>query len=381
VNRRSLAAGATALVVVAAIVSLLAGGSPKRHRTSAAPIRPALAPPAGEAFGVNVNRLFNDRTYTEAQIDAQLAALRATSATVARSDALWEATEPAAPRAGIHHWVWTFDDSIAGALAARGLTWLPILDYSAPWAQSLPGQDHSPPRSAADYAAYAQAFAARYGAGGTFWRDHPQLAARPVTTIEIWNEPDNAEFWKPAPDAANYARLYQSARTAIDAVDPSARVLVGGLVNPPIFLTAMVHALPGLAGHVDGVAIHPYGTPSVVIDKVRSARATLDALGMGSVPLYVTELGWTTSPPGALDYVQAARRPAWIKRTVDALGHLGCGLAATVLYTWVTPQRNPANSQDWFGIHDPGGATTPSAAAFTAGVQAAAAPGAPLACS
>lgn len=396
-NRRSLAAGAVAALVAAGVIVVLlvappggssppgpapSGGSPQRtHRSAAPPVRAATPPaPVGEAFGINVNRLFDDQTYTPAQIGAQLAALQATGATVARGDALWEATEPTAPSGGKHRWVWTFDDLSAGALAAHGLTWLPVLDYSALWAQSLPGEDHSPPRSAADYAAYAGAFAARYGSGGTFWRAHPELVARPVTAIEIWNEPDNAEFWKPAPDAAGYARLYLTARAAIDAVDPTARVLVGGLVYPSVSLPAMVHAVPALAGQVDGVAIHPYGTPPVVIDRVRGARATLSALGMGSVPLYVTEVGWTTSPPGALDYVATARRPAWIKRTLTALGHLECGLAATILYTWVTPERNPVDSQDWFGIGGPDGAQTPSSSAFAAGLRAAAGPARSIAC-
>jgi hypothetical protein len=262
---------------------------------------------------------------------------------------------------------------VAGDLAQHGLTWLPILDYSAPWAQSIPGQDHSPPRSAADYAAYARAFAARYGAGGTFWRLHPEMAPLPVTAIEVWNEPDSGEFWSPRPDAAGYARLYAATRDAVHAVDPTARVIVGGLVDAAGFLPAMIGARPSGTGEVDGVAVHPYGTPDVVLGKVRAARGTLAALGLGNVPLYVTEVGWTTSPPGALDYVPAARRPAWIEQTVRALSGGWCGVAATVLYTWVTPQRNPADSQDWFGIHDPDGASTPSSVAFTAGGRAAAA--------
>ena len=244
----------------------------------------------------------------------------------------------------------------------------------------MPGQDHSPPRPAADYAAYAAAFATRYGTGGTFWRAHPQLTPRPVTTIEVWNEPDNAEFWVPAPDAASYAHLYLATRSAIDAVDPAARVIVGGLTDATAFLSAMVHAAPELVGHVDGVAIHPYGTPSVVIAKLRGARATLAALGMESVPLYVTEFGWTTSPPGSLGYVPAARRPIWIEQTLQALGHLDCGLAASVLYTWVTPQSNAADSQDWFGIENPDATGTPASQAFVSGLRAAAAPGKRIAC-
>jgi hypothetical protein len=399
-----------AALVVAGALSLSSGGSSKSQmrtqtRTetragtvaragsgSPAPVpsvlRPSLAAPTGEVFGTNVNLLFNDLTYSPAQIAEQLIALRATGATVARSDAFWEASEPTAPVDGVHHYDWSFDDTVATALATHSLTWLPILDYSTPWAQSIAGQDHSPPSVDADYADYAQAFASRYGTGGSFWSTHPAVAVTPVTTIEIWNEPDNGEFWTPAPDAASYARLYLAARGAIDAVDPSARVIVGGLTAPTTFLPEMVRAIPALDGHVDGVAIHPYGPPAVVLAKVRAARATLTGLGLGTVPLYVTEFGWTTSPPGALDYVAAARRPTWITRTLTALGHLQCGLAATVLYTWVTPEVTPADSQDWYGIAAPGtpgtAATGATAAvvAFGAGLRAAAAPGtAPLACS
>jgi hypothetical protein len=378
-------------IVAGALIAVLAsrGGSPtplvpQMHPPQSTVVAkrtlPALPAPATQAFGVNVNRLFNDFSYSPAQIDAQLTALEATGATVARSDALWEATEPRPPTDGVHHWVWTFDDGIAAALARHGLTWLAALDYSAPWAQSVPGQDHSPPRSDDDYAAYAQAFVARYGVGGTFWQAHPEIPPQPVTTIEIWNEPDNPDFWTPTPDPAGYARLYLTTRAAVDAVDPAARVITGGLISPGTSLPAMVRAEPGLVGHVDGVGIHPYGTPRTVVYRVAQARQTLDALHMGAVPLYATEFGWTTSPANAPAYLPPARRAAWIALTFATLGHLDCGLAASILYTWVTPQRNPGDDEDWFGIENPDATGTASSEAFATGVHAAAAPGKRIAC-
>ena len=91
---------------------------------------------------------------------------------------------------------------------------------------------------------------------------------------------------------------------------PGARVIVGGLTNPRAFLPAMLRARPDLAGHIDGVAIHPYGAnPLVVLRTVRDARAVLDSLGLSAVPLYVTEFGWTTEPAGALDWAPAQAAP------------------------------------------------------------------------
>lgn len=400
----ALAVLAAALVVLAVVLTSGAR-SPRGHRltapttpavptkpvTSTAPATipvgpgpPAQPAPVGEQFGVNVNRLFDDRTYTPQQIDAQLQALRRTGATVARTDAQWEASEPAAPVDGVHHYAWAFDDEIAGSLAAHGLRWLPLIVYVAPWAQSIVGQDHSPPSSIIDYAAYAAAVAARYGPGGSFWRTHPHLAALPTNTYEIWNEPDNGEFWTPVPDASRYADLYIQARDAVTSVQPEARVIIGGLTRPTTFLPAMLAAAPQLRGHVDGVAVHPYGNPPVVLAKVRADREALTSLGMASVPLYVNEFGWTTQPVGALDWAPERLRPQFISRTLAALGHLDCGIAAVVLYTWVTPQEDPANSQDWYGIHAPdnSGATgtkgSVDTTAFTAGLKRATAPGATI---
>ncbi len=382
--RRGEALGAVvalAAIVVGVVLIVTSSGS-HHSRARGAPAAPppaalpALPAPTHPVFGINVNRVFNDLTYSQPQIDAQLAAVQATGATVARSDALWEAAEPHAPVGGRHRYDWSFDDRLAGSLAAHGLTWLAIIDYTAPWAQSISGQDHSPPRSPGDYAAFAGAFAARYGSDGTFWRAHPALTALPVTTIEIWNEPDNPEFWTPSPDAAAYARMYLDARAAIDAANPAIRVLVGGLTNASAFLPEMVRAEPQLRGHVDGVALHPYGNPAVVVARVRGARATLVGAGMGTVPLYVTEFGWTTQPAGAINHAPASRRPADIENVLQSLGHLNCGLAATLLYTWVTPEHDAGDGQDWYGIADPSdpSAPTPDTQAFAAGLRAGVAP-------
>jgi hypothetical protein len=354
------------LIIALAVGIALAAG---RHRGSHG-IPPSRPAPAGIQLGANVGSLFNQGTYSPATINAQLKALAATGAAVARSDAPWEATEPTPPSGNIHHYNWAFDDTIASDLAANGLTWLPIIDYSAPWARAIRSQDHSGP-DAQEYADYAGALAARYGPGGDFWRAHPSLPAHPVGTYEIWNEPDNPVFWVPRPSAAAYADLYLRARDAIDAAQPNARVIIGGLTHPATFLPALVSAAPSLRDQLDGVGIHPYGaTPEVVVHSVETARATLDSLGLGSVPLDVTEFGWTTSPPGALDYASAHLRPGYIEQTLRQLRRSGCGIAELILYAWVTPERNRADAQDWFGIHPPGGGTTPDTMAFTRGLGA-----------
>jgi hypothetical protein len=374
---------AVAVLAAAIVIKLLVtGGHAARPSTPASTPAPQPSPASsGLQLGANVGPLFNGRPYRAAVIAAQLAALRATGANLARADAFWEMSEPSPPADGVHHYDWRFDDLIAAALAAHGLRWLPIIDYSAPWAQLVPHQAHSPPASAADYAAYAAALASRYGAGGSFWRSNPSLPPTPTDTYEVWNEPDSAVFWFPKPDAASFAALYLRARAAIRTVQPNSRVLVGGLTRPTSFLPAMLAAAPNLRQQLDGVAIHPYGaTPQAVLDKVRGARATLVSLGLGRVPLYVTEFGWSTSPPGGFGYLTERLRPTYIEQALTELGHLDCGVAAVLLYAWITPQTNPSDTNDWFGINPPAGGGSSDVRAFAQGLRDARATAPPISC-
>ena len=355
-----------AVLALIAATGLAACGS-----GSGPPARPSA--PAREVFGASVNRLFNDRVYSGAQITTQLQALSQTGASVARSDTLWEATETAPPVNGRHRYDWRFDDQVAGSLASSHLRWFPVLDYSAAWAQIVPGILHSAPNPAA-FAAFASAFAARYGRGGQFWRLHPDLPTIPVDTYEVWNEPDNPRFWAPRPDAAAYASLYSQTRNAIRSADPDARVIVGGLTRPEQFLPALIADAPTLKGSIDGVAIHPYGsTPGKVLDQVRGARSILRTLGLGGAPLYVTEVGWTTSPRSSRYWAPPDRRPLYLRQTLTALGHSNCDLAAVFVYTWITPEQHPLDQEDWFGIHPLDGSESADSAAFTSGLRLASA--------
>ena len=78
-----------------------------------------------------------------------------------------------------------------------------------------------------------------------------------------------------------------------------------------------------------------------MIATVARARGTLAALGLASVPLYVTEFGWPTLPPHSQDWAPDRLRPGYIQRTITALGHINCGVAMAILYTWVTPRARP----------------------------------------
>jgi hypothetical protein len=338
---------------------------------------PAPAIDSGVQFGVNTGVMYNSEQFTRAQIDAQLAALARTGATVVRSDSLWEDSEPQPPIGIFHRYNWTLDDEIVSSLAAHGLRWFPIIDYAAPWARTNPSQVNSPTSSVSDYAAYAAAVASRYGPGGSFWLENPGVRSLPVLTYEIWNEPDSGTFWRPTPNPAAYATLYSAARNAIHSKQPGAQVIVGGLTRPAWFLQALLAADPGVASQIDGVSIHPYAsTPNRVFMAIRGARLAMRSHGLGSVPLFVTEVGWTTHGSG-FNSATAAARPGYISATLATLGHTDCGISAVLLYAWTTKERNPSDPEDWYGISPLGAGGSADTAAFAAALATAAAPAAP----
>jgi hypothetical protein len=324
---------------------------------------PAAAAPA--ELGVNVNRVFND-AFDGDRWNLHLGAVRESGIRMARTDAFWQAVEPDPPDSeGEHTYDFTYLDFVAIALANHELRWQPILDYSALWASSVPGDDHAPPRDPDDYARYAAAFAKRYGRGGTLWEQYDPKSEEPVTTYEIWNEPNLHHFWQPEPDPEAYMELYAKARDAIKAVDPDALVLVGGLVPGTGFERALYATRPDAAAIVDGVAFHPYAsTPAGVIREVRNLRATLEELGDPDAPIHLTELGWVTNPPDAWIHAPDEQRAQYLSEAVRALAWSDCGVDTVIPYTWTTPESDASDIEDWYGMFHPDGTHSATSRAY-----------------
>ena len=101
-----------------------------------------------------------------------------------------------------------------------------------------------------------------------FARFSAKVAARykgKVNAWEIWNEPNETRFWRPAPDPAGYARLLNLTYEAIKQVNPAATVILGGLsthcANSADYMTwrTFMDGFYRAGGaRFDAFAIHPY---------------------------------------------------------------------------------------------------------------------------
>ena len=271
----------------------------------------ALAIPASASattFGAEVGSIFTGQArgqISPSDATSSLKGLYKAGGRVGRADSNWAITEPKAPVHGRHTYQWAYDDMIVTDMATARLHWEPTLAFAPRWAEAHRSNvlhkksgkviAFLPPARNATFAAYATAFMKRYGPHGAFWKANRSLPQVPVTTVEVWNEPDNLNDWGKNINLSDYSRMYEAVRTAVRRVDRHARVVTGGVAFTESSLPRLLKAFRGKA--MDAVAIHPYGkTPAASIKVAKDALADMRNAGRGRVPVIANEYGWTSTP-------------------------------------------------------------------------------------
>jgi hypothetical protein len=305
----------------------------------------ALPASAGAAtFGAQVGNVFINEVrgaLSPTKAMNSLTALYKAGGRVGRGDSDWRQIEPKAPVHGRHTYHWGFNDLIVSQMATAHLRWEPTLAYAPRWAEGgrsniirqksgRRGIAYLPPASNATFTAYATAFMKRYGPNGAFWKANRGLPYLPVTTVEVWNEPDNLFDWGQHINLSNYARMYEAVRTAVHRVYRRARVETGGLAFTESSLPRFLKAFSGKP--IDAIAVHPYGkSPSQTVTVARSALAIIRRYGRGRTPVSANEYGWTsrrhtwgsTNPRNVKNYPYQA-----------LIGLSGLRLFEVVPFTW-----------------------------------------------
>jgi hypothetical protein len=313
-------------------------------------------------FGVNGQYVFGD---DQAAVARHLGQIASHHLGVVRRDLSWEAVEPKSGGG----YAWGFYDRLAAAMAKAKLRWLPVLMQAPVWAAATPSAVNSAPAASkmSTYLAWVKAVVRRYGRGGSFWAANPSLVAAPITTYEIWNE-ENATYWwgSTARAPEEYADLYVATRSAIRGIDAAAKAVVGGIaptaknaIWPTQFLQRMVARAPGLKGNVDGVAFHPYATDiSYVYELIHDFRGDVDQRLGASVPLYITETGWSTTD------VSTAVQGANISRLARELPRSDCNIAQLDLFTWVAKGSGDTARNMGFALASPTAGLKPAGTAY-----------------
>jgi hypothetical protein len=205
---------------------------------------------------------------------------------------------------------WEHYDAVIGAAAQQGIRVLPTV-YSSPSWSNYPSWYPPSRGTLGNFAYFVRAASARYGRGGTFWSEHPEIPPMPVRWWQFWNEPNSVLFWFHKQSPRRYVDYLRVFSHAVHNGDRSARVLLAGLFPNP-YTRHNVRGIPlrpyisgiykqrGAKRLFDGVAVHPYAvSPKTSLGDIKQVRRLMAKYGDARTPIWVTEIGWSTEGASA----------------------------------------------------------------------------------
>lgn len=154
-------------------------------------------------FAINGTKLYQIPDQIDSAVQKRFGWMKELGVQWDRSDLWWHTVEPTPGK-----WTWEWPDRVMAEYEKQGVQWYPILCYGAAW-----WKDHNGPRNDAElkqWAEYVSRTVGRYKGRVPYW--------------SVWNEPNIADFWKPAPSAEDYARLLKVTREAVKQADPAAKL-------------------------------------------------------------------------------------------------------------------------------------------------------------
>jgi hypothetical protein len=276
-------------------------------------------------------------TDNEAELAAQLNAVREMGATYVVDLFPWAYVQPRGPQS----FEWRGADLLIAHARRQGLKVVARLDIVPAWARPSKSSDrYLDPDHYDDYARYVAAFAKRYRGA--------------VESIQIWNEPNlHFEWGGREPDPVAYAALTRAVAPLVRAANPEVQIIAGsfspGYAIPGTragdieYLEAMMEA----GADFDLLGVHAYGARApadeephpdrVNFRRVEVYRDTLRRLGAPR-RIIVTEGGWNdhTRWAGA---VTPAQRLQW---TVQAyrMSEEWDDVVAVCLWQWQQPRTH-----------------------------------------
>jgi hypothetical protein len=239
-------------------------------------------------------------------------------------------------------------DALLRALESRGMGVLWILDYGHP---EHGGKVPRTPENVAAFSRFAEGAAAHF-------KGHN-------VRYEVWNEPDTAHFWPPAPNAQEYSFLLRQAVIAIRSADPSAKVSNGGVsrVDLPFLKQAIDHTF---AGKLNAIAIHPYPEPNpeqLSLSSLTGLRAWVDETLGSSTEIWDTEWGYPSTiqgDPRSDGHSDRGRKRQAVLAAREILTFWSLGLPLGVWYGLKDDGTEPRNPDHNYGLLDASGEEKPA---------------------
>jgi hypothetical protein len=221
------------------------------------------------------------------------------------------------------------------------------IEGSPAWANGGSSNTSTPPVSDQSFASFMNYIANSFGSS--------------VAAYEIWNEEDSSSWWTGSP--AQYASLLEAAYPAIKSANSHATVILGGLgANDYPFLQQLYAA--GARGSFDAVGVHtddacslasPYSFAfnpgSQQVNRwsflgFSTVHDVMAANGDGSMPLYMTEFGWSTTTSTCSSGTWAGKKAGGVSEPTQAKYLL------QAYHCLAQPQYSYVTAAMWFDMVD-----------------------------
>ena len=217
----------------------------------------------------------------------------------------------------------SLNDRVDGFRAA-GIKVLLVVTTAPTWSHPSVNDKTAPPDDPNDYADF-MAYLADFFAGR-------------VNAFEIWNEPDDKVFWRNGPQPKAYAELvkatYPRIKAALAAKRADAVVTTAGLVGNDFEFVEQLYD-HGIKGYMDAVGVHTdtacllrepefyYREPDGRVGRFaftgyREVHQTMANHGDGHKPVWMTEIGWSTTPGICTTGVDAGKKPGGVSEAQQA---------------------------------------------------------------
>ncbi len=299
-----------AVIFVLCVLAPGALGAAVRH--------PAL-PPAGRIDGLGVNIHFTDPRPGEMEM------LSEGGFRWIRMDFTWARTER---RPGAYDF--SPYERLLKALKPYGIRALFILDYSNPIYER--NRSVVTERGRRAFAKWAAAAARRFKGRGILW--------------EIWNEPNIKNFWKPKPDAGDYAELALAAARAIRQAAPEEAII--GPATSRIDLPFLESCFKsGLLKWWDAVSVHPYrqSGPETAVPEYHKLRRLIARYAPPGrkIPILSGEWGYSAVWKG----FDPERQGKMLAR--QWLINISQGIPISIWYDWHDDGPDPHEPEHHFG--------------------------------
>jgi polysaccharide biosynthesis protein PslG len=229
--------------------------------------------PFGVLSFLNWNHNWNHGHYSLRRVMTAADLMKEMGVGFVRMDFLWDDIEPTPGK-----FDFTKYDQIVEILDDRGIKILGLLSYNAVWAAEYWNSAPDPEL----FTDYSRAVVNHYKDRIKYW--------------EIWNEPDDPQYWRDQDRMKGYTELLKTVYPALKEVDPTCVILMGGIVRKLPFSLQHIYRNGG-RDYFDVVNIHPFVNPTkpnplkqlrTLYNGIRRAMERNDDIDK---PIWFTEIG------------------------------------------------------------------------------------------